>query len=280
MPKQTWNQSISAKKSPSYLLDLGKIKPLYVGQFKQPLVLAKLKSRLKWARRNSISRCPIWPLVLAQHWANTGLESPISPVKVDSPRPSAETFLPYIEKKIVSAPGRGRSKGGFSAPERRNFSPLHRRPSHPVVHQMSLHPDYHQWATGGPPDVATSSGPPDVALAVGTRMSACGCNADADIKWPTGCTHPVVHPMCTHAVVHRMRTSTGHEQDVRWLKLASWRCFDFSQWFFIPANFWQNVALRPVQNYIAAGGFLTYFSRSRVPNLIIIVFIFYWLIYL
>ena len=85
---------------------------------------------------------------------------------------------------------------------------------HPVVHQMSLHPDYHQWATGGPPDVATSSGPPDVALAVGTRMPACGCNADADIKWPTGCTHPVVHPMCTHAVVHRMRTSTGHE-DVR-----------------------------------------------------------------
>ena len=91
---------------------------------------------------------------------------------------------------------------------------LHRRPSHPVVHQMSLHPDYHQWATGGPPDVATSSGPPDVALAVGTRMLACGCNADADIKWPTGCTHPVVHPMCTHAVVHRMRASTGHE-DVR-----------------------------------------------------------------
>ena len=91
---------------------------------------------------------------------------------------------------------------------------IHMRPSHPVVHQMSLHPDYHQWATGGPPDVATSSGPPDVALAVGTRMLACGCNADADIKWPTGCTHPVVHPMCTHAVVHRMRTSTGHE-DVR-----------------------------------------------------------------
>ena len=90
----------------------------------------------------------------------------------------------------------------------------HRRLAHPVVHQMSLHPDYHQWATGGPPDVATSSGPPDVALAVGTRMLACGCNADADIKWPTGCTHPVVHPMCTHAVVHRMRTSTGHE-DVR-----------------------------------------------------------------
>ena len=94
----------------------------------------------------------------------------------------------------------------------------HRRPSHPVVHQMSLHPDYHQWATGGPPDVATSSGPPDVALAVGTRMPACGCNADADIKWPTGCTHPVVHPMCTHAVVHRMRTSTGHE-DVRCWRL-------------------------------------------------------------
>ena len=46
--------------------------------------------------------------------------------KVDSPRPSAENFLPYIEKKIVSAPGRGRSKGGFSAPERRNFSPLYR----------------------------------------------------------------------------------------------------------------------------------------------------------
>ena len=80
VPKQTWNQSISAKKSPSHLLDLGKIKPLYVGQFKQPLVLAKLKSRLKWASRNSITRCPIWPLVLAQHWANTGLESPISPV--------------------------------------------------------------------------------------------------------------------------------------------------------------------------------------------------------
>ena len=91
---------------------------------------------------------------------------------------------------------------------------VHRRLAHPVVHQMSLHPDDHQWATGGPPDVATSSGPPDVALAVGTRMLACGCNADADIKWPTGCTHPVVHPMCTHAVVHRMRTSTGHE-DVR-----------------------------------------------------------------
>ena len=72
VPKQTWNQSISAKKSPSHLLDLGKIKPLYVGQFKQPLVLAKLKSRLKWASRNSIIRCPIWPLVLAQHWANTG----------------------------------------------------------------------------------------------------------------------------------------------------------------------------------------------------------------
>ena len=70
---------------------------------------------------------------------------------------------------------------------------------------MSLHPDDHQWATGGPPDVATSSGPPDVALAVGTRMLACGCTADADIKWPTGCTHPVVHPMCTHPVVHRMR---------------------------------------------------------------------------
>ena len=82
VPKQTWNQSISAKKSPSHLLDLGKIKPLYVGQFKQPLVLAKLKSRLKWASRNSIIRCPIWPLVLAQHWANTGLESPISPVYV------------------------------------------------------------------------------------------------------------------------------------------------------------------------------------------------------
>ena len=79
---------------------------------------------------------------------------------------------------------------------------------------MSLHLDYHQWATGGPPDVATSSGPPDVGLAVGTQMLACGCNADADIKWPTGCTHPVVHPMCTHAVVHQMRTSTGHE-DVR-----------------------------------------------------------------
>ena len=94
------------------------------------------------------------------------------------------------------------------------FSNYHRRLAHPVVHQMSLHPDYHQWATGGPPDVATSSGPPDVALAVGTRMLACGCNADADIKWPTGYTHPVVHPMCTHAVVHRMRTSTGHE-DVR-----------------------------------------------------------------
>ena len=46
--------------------------------------------------------------------------------KVDSPRPSAENFLPYIKKKIVSAPGRGRSKGGFSAPERRNFSPLYR----------------------------------------------------------------------------------------------------------------------------------------------------------
>ena len=46
--------------------------------------------------------------------------------KVDSPRPSAENFLPYIEKKIVSALGRGRSKGGFSAPERRNFSPLYR----------------------------------------------------------------------------------------------------------------------------------------------------------
>ena len=91
---------------------------------------------------------------------------------------------------------------------------IHRRLAHPVVHQMSLHPDDHQWATGGPPDVATSSGPPDVVLAVGTRMLACGCNADADIKWPTGCTHPVVHPMCTHAVVHRMRTSTGHE-DVR-----------------------------------------------------------------
>ena len=90
----------------------------------------------------------------------------------------------------------------------------HRRLAHPVVHQMLLHPDDHQWATGGPPDVATSSGPPDVALAVDTRMLACGCNADADIKWPTGCTHPVVHPMCTHAVVHRMRTSTGHE-DVR-----------------------------------------------------------------
>ena len=83
VPKQTWNQSISAKKSPSHLLDLGKIKPLYVGQFKQPLVLAKLKSRLKWASRNSISRCPIWPLVLAQHWANTGLVSLISPVYVN-----------------------------------------------------------------------------------------------------------------------------------------------------------------------------------------------------
>ena len=81
---------------------------------------------------------------------------------------------------------------------------VHRRPSHPVVHQMSLHPDYHQWATGGPPDVATSSGPPDVALAVGTRMLACGCNADADIKWPTGCTHPVVHLMCTHPLDMRM----------------------------------------------------------------------------
>ena len=46
--------------------------------------------------------------------------------KVDSPRPSAENFLPYIEKKIVSALGRGRSKGGFSAPERRKFSPLYR----------------------------------------------------------------------------------------------------------------------------------------------------------
>ena len=46
--------------------------------------------------------------------------------KVDSPRPSAEIFLPYIEKKIVSAHGRGRSKCGFSAPERRNFSPLYR----------------------------------------------------------------------------------------------------------------------------------------------------------
>ena len=76
---------------------------------------------------------------------------------------------------------------------------------------MSLHPDYHQWATGGPPDVATSSGPPDVALAVGTRMLACGCNVDADIKWPTGCTHPVppdVHTWwstgCAHPLDMRM----------------------------------------------------------------------------
>ena len=65
---------------------------------------------------------------------------------------------------------------------------------------MSLHPDYHQWATGGLSDVATSSGPPDVALEVGTRMLAGGCNADADIKWLTG---------CTHAVVHGMHTSSG-----------------------------------------------------------------------
>ena len=67
--------------------------------------------------------------------------------KVDSPRLSAENFLPYIEKKIVSALGRGRSKcgfsaperrksgrgkskGGFSAPERRKFSPLYREENH------------------------------------------------------------------------------------------------------------------------------------------------------
>ena len=53
--------------------------------------------------------------------------------KVDSPRPSAENFLPYIEKKIVSAPGRGRSKCGFSAPERRKFSPLYRGFSRDVI---------------------------------------------------------------------------------------------------------------------------------------------------
>ena len=34
----------------------------------------------------------------------------------------AENFLLYIEKKICSAPGRDRSKGGFSAPERIKFS--------------------------------------------------------------------------------------------------------------------------------------------------------------
>ena len=45
---------------------------------------------------------------------------------MDSPRPGAENFLLYIEKKIRSAPGRDRSKGGFSAPERRKFSPLYR----------------------------------------------------------------------------------------------------------------------------------------------------------
>ena len=38
--------------------------------------------------------------------------------KVDSPRPSAENFSPYIEKKSFP-PERGRSKFGFSAPERR-----------------------------------------------------------------------------------------------------------------------------------------------------------------
>ena len=54
---------------------------------------------------------------------------------------------------------------------------------------------YNQWATGGPPDVAISTGPPDVALEVGKRMLACGCNADADIKWLSVCTHPVVHRM-------------------------------------------------------------------------------------
>ena len=40
--------------------------------------------------------------------------------KVDSPRPSAENFLLYTEKIISCVPGRGRSEGGFSAPERRN----------------------------------------------------------------------------------------------------------------------------------------------------------------
>ena len=64
-------------------------------------------------------------------------------------------------------------------------------------YQMWLHPDYHRWATGGPPDVATSSGPPDVALEVGTRMLACSCNANAGMKWLSGCTHSVVHRMCT-----------------------------------------------------------------------------------
>ena len=91
---------------------------------------------------------------------------------------------------------------------------IHRRLAQPVVHQMLLHLDDHQWATGGPPDVASSSGPPDVALVVGTRMLACGCNADADIKWLTGCTHAVVHWICTHAVVHRMR-------HIRWTTLGT-----------------------------------------------------------
>ena len=45
--------------------------------------------------------------------------------KVDSPSLSVENFLLYIEKKIGSGPGRDRSKGGFSAPERRKFSPLY-----------------------------------------------------------------------------------------------------------------------------------------------------------
>ena len=81
-------------------------------------------------------------------------------------------------------------------------STVHRQLAHPVVHHMSLHPDYHQWATGGPPDVATSSGPPDVALVVGTLMLACGCIADADMKWPTACTYPVVHWMCPPDAAH------------------------------------------------------------------------------
>ena len=121
----------------------------------------------------------------------------------------------YRKRLVVYTLARGFARRRGTHLYAHDFAPLlHRRLAHPVVHQMSLHPDYHQWATGGPPDVATSSGPPDVALAVGTRMLACGCNADADIKWPTGCTHPVVHQMCTYAVVHWMRTSTGHE-DVR-----------------------------------------------------------------
>ena len=45
-----------------------------------PVKVQQVQSHKEWASHNSISQCPIWPLVRTKHWASIGLESPISPV--------------------------------------------------------------------------------------------------------------------------------------------------------------------------------------------------------